>query len=60
MEVNTDDEEIHLWWSDTGCNTAGDLYEKIKKNVKMKSPAKNMTFFFDVFLIAAIYTMKTK
>lgn len=30
-EVNTDDEEIHLWWRDTGCNTVGDLYEKIKK-----------------------------
>lgn len=33
VEINTDIENLHLWWRDTGYNTVNDLYEKCKQEL---------------------------
>ena len=33
VEVNTDNENLHLWWRNTDYNTVNDLYEECKKEL---------------------------
>lgn len=33
VEVNTDNENLHLWWRNTGYNTVNDLYEECKHEI---------------------------
>ena len=33
VEVNTDNENLDLWWRNTGYNTVNDLYEECKQEI---------------------------
>ena len=33
VEINTDNENLYLWWRNTSYNTVNDLYEKCKQEL---------------------------